>query len=160
MNDPKGLFKMKFVGKPDGKLMKWAPGNYIHGEVYMQPYRMSRFAFWELLEETPELIAPETTEMDDVFEEAFYIPDDESVVGFEGEVNLDLDVPASIEFSSSDVEVYNVDFTASEHTPPEEELDRDSLLEVLEKAGVEVKPRTRTTTLVKMVAELETKEES
>ena len=80
MSDPKGLFKMKFIGKPRGVFMRGAPGNYVHGQIYNQPYQMSRFKFWELVEEIPVLVAPELEEDESVFEEAVFIPDEEKKV--------------------------------------------------------------------------------
>ena len=67
MNDPKGLFEMKFVGRPGGKLMKGAPGNYDHGTVYRLPFRHSRRPYWQLLEPVPEFVAPRSAPEDDVF---------------------------------------------------------------------------------------------
>ena len=67
MNDPKGLFEMKFVGRPGGKLMKGAPGNYDHGTVYKLPFRHSRRPYWQLLEPVPDFVVPEITEDDDIF---------------------------------------------------------------------------------------------
>ena len=77
MSDPKGPFRMRFVGRPGGKLMKNAPGNYKHGEIYQQPYHMSQFKFWELIEKVPTLVAPPLDDGDEVFEDAVYIPDDD-----------------------------------------------------------------------------------
>ncbi len=68
-----GKFWMKFVGRPDGRLMKGAPGNYIHGKEYHIPYGHSKRLFWELLEEVPELKVPEET---DSFEEAYFISEE------------------------------------------------------------------------------------
>ena len=50
-----GNYWMKFIGKPNGKLMKNAPGNFIHGKKYKVPYGHSKFAFWQMLEEEPVL---------------------------------------------------------------------------------------------------------
>jgi hypothetical protein len=68
-----GNFKMRFIGKPNGVLMKNAPGNFIHGKTYTVPYGHSKFKFWELLEPVPELKVPEDT---DSFEEAYFVPDE------------------------------------------------------------------------------------
>ena len=80
MSDPKGLFSMRFVGKPNGVFLRGAPGNYVHGQIYNQPYRMSKFKFWQLEEEIPVLVAPKPNEDDNVFEESVFIPDDEEEV--------------------------------------------------------------------------------
>lgn len=181
---PDGNFKMKFVGKPNGRLMKGAPGNYIHGETYMQPYRMSKFDFWELVEDVPELIIPPSDEDDSVFEETFYVPDEEEAslemmtppdLVDEEDVNIDPDAEASIDpyMSIRDGKLVPYESTSSSefdevtYSSTDEPLDlelkiedmsRETLLEILEDANVEIKPRTRTTTLQKMVEELDSKE--
>ena len=76
MNDISGRFLMRFVGKPEGKLMKGAPGNYRQNEIYLQPFRMSRFAFWKLIDPPPELKVPEAKTEDSVFEENIFVPTD------------------------------------------------------------------------------------
>jgi hypothetical protein len=79
MNDPKGLFKMKFIGKPNGVFMKGAPGNYVHGKTYNQPWGNGNYPYWELMEEAPVLKAPELSESDNVFdEEIFVAPEEET----------------------------------------------------------------------------------
>jgi len=67
---------MRFVGRPEGKLMKGAPGNYRQNEIYLQPFRMSRFAFWKLIDPPPELKVPEAKTEDSVFEENIFVPTD------------------------------------------------------------------------------------
>lgn len=179
MNDPEGNFKMKFVGKPNGKLLKGAPGNYIHGETYMQPYRMSRFAYWELLEKDPVLVVPDADELDDVFEATVFTPDEDdaavelnqTVEMDDEDVNIDPNTGASVDpymsirdgklveyTATSDNSGDDVSYSSTEETK-EEKPDRDELLHILEEAGVEVKPKTRTTTLEKMVEELGSEEE-
>lgn len=68
--------KMRFKCTPEGKLLKGAPGNYTCGEVYMMPYRLSRFKFWELIEKPPELHVPPMSGEDSVFsdEESVFVP--------------------------------------------------------------------------------------
>lgn len=61
---------MKFVGRPQGKLMKGAPGNYVQNQIYRIPFRHSKFKFWQLVEETPELVVPEMMLEDSVYESA------------------------------------------------------------------------------------------
>lgn len=76
MNDPQGTYKMRFKCDSNGSLLKGAPGNYVCGEIYRKAFRHSRFAFWELLEEVPVLIVPESTDEDGVFDESVFIADD------------------------------------------------------------------------------------
>lgn len=180
---------MKFVGRPNGRLLKGAPGNYKHGETYMQPYHMSRFAFWELLEEDPVLVVPEADDLDDVFEENVFVPDEEGAeIGVDvkiepdddEDVNIDPNVGATIEpymsmrkgrlvpyvenVSTSDTSMDDMTISTSNGFPDfelkVEDMSRENLLDILKDADVEVKPRTRTTTLRKMVEELGSKKES
>jgi len=227
---------MKFVGRPDGKLMKHAPGNYIHGQEYMVPFNHAQWDFWELLEDKPVLVAPEPSGADDVFEETFFIPEEEEtevtlsapipekapVVEPQPEisieetpppthdesVNIDPNAPATIEpymmFNPGTGKIRIIDpeefpeqksktnesvlleleiirlqkaldeakatpsvkleevleEPVEEAVPVEEPVGdtRDDLLDILKHAGVEVKPGTRTTTLRKMVDNLESQE--
>lgn len=83
-----GRFKMMFVGRPDGKLMKGAPGNYEHGKVYSVPLHYSKTKFWKLLDEAPKYVAPDAKREDSVFQEASAVvpPDD----GLPPEVSAEL----------------------------------------------------------------------
>ena len=65
--DKLARFKMRFIGRPNNQLVKGAPDNYIHGEVYDQPFRMSKFPFWELVEPVPVLKIPPAQADDSVF---------------------------------------------------------------------------------------------
>lgn len=194
-----GNYWMKFIGRPNGKLMKHAPGNFIHGKKYKVPYGHSKWPFWELLEKPPVLKVEKETES---FEEAYYIPEEELTVtestpleeititpsvGDDENYNFDPNAPARIEpylkFNPDTGETSAVDPTeylqpesevtesdvlkmeiarlqkaleeAQKSTEPDvepkEKLDRKELLKTLAEAGIEVKPRTRTTTLKKMV---------
>ena len=207
MSEPKGLYWMKFVGRPDGVLMKHAPGNFIHGEKYKVPYNHAQWKFWELLEEAPVLVAPEPSEEDSVFEEDVFIPEEEpameitsslsadeismtSSAGYEGDAIIDPDAPAIIEpymmYNTGTGELTEAPEEIFEETPEVSEAlmlkseiarltaaledakttpsvkleevlaepNRGDLLKILKEAGVEVKPRTRTTTLQKMVDDL------
>ena len=195
-----GKFRMKFIGKPKGKLMKNAPGNFVHGEIYVVPYGHSKFKFWEMVDPEPKLVIPEDTES---FEEAYFIPttDEWSYDGDEPEVEVTVSEPEEEEVTVSEpvqgVEMnthtpmivdgvdyslnapaviepymtYTKDGKLVEHSEDlvkknrgEQILDLDTkvdnmsrgvLLNILKDAGVEVKPRTRTTTLRKMVDSLE-----
>lgn len=49
---------MKFIGKPNGKFMKGAPGSYTHGAIYYMPFKHSNFNYWELVEKPPEMAIP------------------------------------------------------------------------------------------------------
>ena len=188
MSDPKGLFKMRFIGKPGGVFMKGAPGNYVHGKSYLQPYHMSKFKFWQLEEEVPVLVAPPLDDGDEVFEEAVYIPDDDdeeaatiemTPVNLEVDENpYDPDAPAILEPYSvfntgtgrttpyvppeitTTESTPNYEVTLSTQEPEEEELDRKELIKALDEAGVEYKKGARTTTLKKLVDELVTEKES
>ena len=193
MSEPKGLYKMRFIGKPNGKFMKGAPGNYVHGEIYDQPWGNGNYNYWERLEDAPVFVAPEPSEVDSVFdeEEDVFNPEEEETpqpkieimveetpvevtepvpeisvepvapVVHDDDVNLDPNTPATIEpymsFNTGTGELsdYEEPVPVEETVSSVEELDRDALLKTLEDAGVEVKPRTRTTTLRKMVDALE-----
>ena len=242
-----GNFKMRFIGRPEGKLMKNAPGNFEHGKIYVVPYGHSKFKFWEMIDPEPKLVVPESTES---FEEAFYVPKDEELfedttyvpseleedpwsyttsepiveeirvpepvveevpepvvevapvsapVDTRAERVIDNSAPATIEpymtfnpmsgeLSShkeelvalnrgepvlteeekkqkmiADLQAQLAQLTEAPVSPladvdvemTSETMNRDGLLAVLKDAGREVKPRTRTTTLRKMVADLE-----
>lgn len=84
--------------------MKGAPGNYKHGEIYVMPFHLSSFPYWELVEPTPELNIPEASKSDSVFEDTIFVPDDDAapvemnthpteVAG----VNVDPNAPAILE---------------------------------------------------------------
>ena len=66
---PQGRFQMKFVGYKDGALIPRAPGNYAQGQVVELPFRHSKYAWWELVEEVPTDVVPEATPEESVFEE-------------------------------------------------------------------------------------------
>jgi len=86
-----GSFKMRFIGKPQGKLMKGAPGSYEHGKTYMMSYRHSEFPYWELLEKPPKLTVPDQTVEDSVFEDSVFVPDeDEPDVPFTDDIPPEL----------------------------------------------------------------------
>lgn len=97
MSEPQGNYKMRFICDKNGRLLKGAPGNYECGKVYMQPYRMSKFKFWELIEEPPELKIPAMSEEDSVYSdaEAVFIPPEEE--DEEEEVPDTPDSPASVQ---------------------------------------------------------------
>lgn len=70
-----GLVKMRFVGKPDGVLMRGAPGSpYEHGKIYSVPAKFSQWKFWEVVENPPEIKAPEAGKEDSVFKDEVFIP--------------------------------------------------------------------------------------
>ena len=203
MNDPKGLFSMKFIGKPNGVFMKGAPGNYVHGQIYNQPWGNGDYPYWERMEEAPVLKAPEPSDADSVFDDTIFVPEEEPVIMLQpkveimvddipeesetleeeivyapsislepeeptihdDDVNLDPNTRATMEpymsFNSGSGELSEYEEpvlgeeTVSTVEEQDEPLDRDKLLKALEAAEVEVKPRTRTTTLKKMVDDLE-----
>ena len=178
MSEPQGNYNMKFVGKPNGKLLKGAPGNYTHGVIYKQPFRMSKFPYWQLMEPVPELRVPEVGKGDSVYEDAIYVPDDEAeplgeftpIVPTE-DINADPNTGATIEpymtYSQKDGkmkayvdkrEPQPVPEPTPEPEPEEEEpgLDRDALKAILDEKGVKYLKNARTVTLAKMVEALET----
>ncbi len=70
-----GRVKMRFVGKPNGILMKGAPGApYQHGVVYDVPAKFGQWKFWEPVESPPEIRAPEAKREDSVFGDEVFIP--------------------------------------------------------------------------------------
>jgi len=156
---------MRFIGKPNGKLLRGAPGNYNHGQIYKMSYNNCKFAFWELVEPIPELKVPDAGEGDSIYDESIYTPEEISEhvepVTHPDEVNLDPDTDASIEpymnynTSSGKMTPYNV--TASDDPAPvieEPEYTRDELKKKLDEAGVVYKPRTSTKKLRSLVDEL------
>lgn len=180
---------MKFKCKPNGKLMKGAPGNYKCGEKYRIPYRHSRFPFWELLEEKPELAIPD--DEDSVYEEEamfaakeepFILPPTDEPLNDvrtkeltesykrQGMYLLDSEEGVFVDGTTS---TENDEVTSSEEDnsdePKDEEKphqireegidDRDALKQILDDAGVEYNIRAHTPTLRKMVEELGSKEE-
>jgi len=145
LGEPTGFFKMRFIGKPDGKLMKGAPGNFKQGEEVFQPYRLSNFPFWELLEDKPVLKIPPPSKSDSVFEESVYIPDDDN------EAIDEVDISPSTLIESVETEVIG-------NEPLDEDTSRKELKKRLADAGVEFNVRARTSTLQKLVDELDAKE--
>lgn len=175
---------MRFICGEGGQLLKRAPGNYKCGEIYQQPYHMSQFPYWELVEEKPHLIAPPPDDSDSVFEETVFIPDDEAyeevdIVLDEAKSEEDVDryinndTPATIEpFTAyrvtqtpEGVTYKNIPVITT--TEPVEEVTlstvepeptRDELKKKLDDAGIEYDKRTRTSILKTMVEELEPQE--
>jgi len=179
MNDPTGLFKMRFIGKPNGVLMKSAPGNFKQGEVVPLPYRHSRFPYWELVEDKPVLKVPAASKDDSVFEEPVYIPDeDEATIEapasqsippvVDPDVNISPDTDATIEpYMSFNTQTGRMGQyiipkapikPVDEPSPEPKELSRDELKQVLDEAGVEYNDKARTSTLKRLVDELGAKE--
>lgn len=62
--------KMKFIGrKPDGQLMKGAPGApYEQGKIYEVPLSLSKWPWWEMQDILPSIKAPEPLPSDSVFQ--------------------------------------------------------------------------------------------
>ena len=173
MGEISGNFKMRFVGKPDGKLMKGAPGNYEHGKVYMCPYSWSHFKFWELLEAPPELKVPQASEPDSVYEEVYFPPEEDEPVP-----EPETEEPTEEKVETEPREMvhvitekgyeknlqklargdYEVDDDGLIHYP-EPEPSRKELKKKLDEAGVDYNQRTRTENLRKMVDELDETQE-
>ena len=145
---------MKFIGKPEGKLMKGAPGNYIHGKEYHVPYSYSQWKWWQLMEDAPELQVPDITEEKGVFEEFVYVPDEEKS-------SEDYHGPAlrANEFLVPDADAMTVPDEEAlkelEKQEAEPRLTRDELKKILDDAGVEYNKRLRTETLRVLVKKLD-----
>ena len=76
MSEYQGKVKAKFIGKPNGKLMKGAPGYpYIHDQVYEVSFRQTKFPFWVLLDPPPVLKVPAAQVEDSVFENDVFVPE-------------------------------------------------------------------------------------
>jgi len=192
-----GNAKMRFVCSPNGKLLKGAPGNFKCGGIYVQPFHLSSFPYWELVEPTPELKIPEASESDSVFDEPIYVPDDDAapvemrtspmeVAG----VNVDPNAPAIMEpymkFNPRTGQLRGIHVEPemppkpikeepeleepsvadlgdmSGHATPEFNIPietspktREELKAILDMRGVKYLTKTRTTTLAKMVEDLE-----
>lgn len=89
-----GKFWMRFIGNPDGKLMKGAPGNYIHGKKYHIPFKHSTRKFWKLLEKVPELKVPDEPES---FEDAYFVPEEKTATVELTQTTSDIDIDPTSE---------------------------------------------------------------
>lgn len=163
---------MRFIGRKDGKLMPGAPGNYVHGKVYSMPFRHSKFKYWELLDAPPELKVPESGDADSVYDEAVFIPWDEtSTEEPESEVTLSTPTPVDLDAHTKEIAenykkqgMYLLDADEGVIVQPDDPVkidsrSRDDLKKILDDAGVDYNPRLRTETLQKMVEALESEEE-
>ena len=197
---------MKFICK-SGKLLKNAPGNYECGKKYSQPYDMCKRPYWELVEDTPVLSIPPSSQSDSVFEEPIYVPEEDAPVveessqewfydtpeaipvveeekveevvvvepmveplvvdGTDNYLSYDSDAPATISpgtrysFSEEGGKLsYSVSSQADdeEENSEDEKPDRDALMKTLTEAGIGFNNRSRTTTLKRLVDELNAKE--
>ena len=115
MSEPQGNFKMRFKCGPNGRLLKGAPGNYECGKVYRMPFRHSKFTFWEPMEELPQLKVPDMSEEESVYEEAIFLPEDETESYDEALVEMTPSTP--------NPEDYNVDPDADAVIEPYMKLD-------------------------------------
>jgi hypothetical protein len=141
---------MKFICDPHGKLLKGAPGNYECGKIYMQPYHMSEFAFWELVEDIPTLKIPEVEEK---FEDAFYVPDDEPKIDLSGGAILEDSTTFNYDFSKVMLEASSPEVPLE--ISPEVEPTRDDLIDILVAHNVEFSKHHSTKHLKKLVDSLE-----
>jgi len=178
MSEPQGNFQMRFICGPNKKLLKGAPGNYECGKTYRKPYRHSKFAFWELIEDVPIVKVPDLSEEESVFEEAIFLPEEETpsydVAVIEQTVSATpIDFDARTKELAEDYRRQGmalldaekgvlVDPGKTEDTVIEEEdeVDRDALKQTLDEAGVEYSNRAHTPTLQALVDELESEKES
>lgn len=172
MSEPQGNFKMRYIGRPNGKLMKGSPGNYIHEKIYNVPFRYSKFAFWELLEPVPKLNAPDATSKDSVYEEEenIYVPAEEELEldsAFEYTLSAPINVDTYTKEIADNYKRQGYTLLDADNgifvEPPkgEDELeekeevevvsDREELMKALDEAGVEYNKRSRTETLIKLV---------
>ena len=183
MSEPQGFFWMKFVGKPNGKLMKGAPGNYVHGKTYKQPYGMSRYPFWQLVEEPAALTVPDASGRDSVFEDMVFVPDEGAAIIEEvprptevAGANVDPDAPAVIEpymkLNLRTGQMSEATQTVVTPSPPPQEIavkvprpepaapespppkTRDELKAILDERGIKYSTKARTETLAKLVEQL------
>lgn len=147
-----GYFKMRFICGPNGKLLKGAPGNFECGKIYVQPYRLSKFAFWELIEKPPELKIPEDT---DNYEEVYFVAQDDEVVppfDVSGDAYVEKQSDYKWDFSESEEENEEI---VEEAESEEDEASRESLIEMLEENGVEYSKHHSTKYLRKLVDAIE-----
>jgi len=80
MSDPDRYrrVKMRFIGRPNGVLMKGAKSNYEHGKIYEVPMAYSHYPYWELVEPPPEIQVEQLKAEDSVFEESTFVPDEKA----------------------------------------------------------------------------------
>lgn len=157
MREITGNFKMKFIGRPEGKLMKGAPGNYTHGETYNVPYHWSEWPYWELVGEKPTVQVPDAGEGDTIFETPPIVPEEKTppstpMIGLTTEEGYQKNLQ---KLERGDYTVSGtgiIDYSSEEEKP---EYTRKELKKALDDAGVEYNPRTRTFNLRKMVEELD-----
>ena len=66
----KVMVKLRFIGKPGGKLVKGAPGNYAQGQIVTGPSDRAKYfpKIWQLAQKMPKLVIPKASEIDSVFE--------------------------------------------------------------------------------------------
>lgn len=58
--------------------MRGSPGNYVHGQIYSVPADYAQWKFWEVVENPPEIKAPEASKEDSVFGDEVFIPPTEN----------------------------------------------------------------------------------
>ena len=199
LSEPTGFYMMKFICN-SGKLLKNAPGNYECRKTYRQPYDMCKLPYWELVEDTPILSIPPSSQSDSVFEEPIYVPEEDTPVveetsqewfydipeeipvveevavvepeveplildydGTDNDISYDSDAPATISAGTR----YNFSddggkLTYSTASPEEKEddpnVDREELKKILTEAGIGFNIRSRTSTLKRLVDDLNSEE--
>ena len=58
--------------------MKGAYSNYVHGQIYSVPADYAQWKFWVVVENPPEIKAPEASKEDSVFGDEVFIPPTEN----------------------------------------------------------------------------------
>ena len=110
--------KLRFIGKPGGKLAKGAPGNYAQGQI-VTGYADQAKNFpkiWQLAQKMPKLVVPKAAEIDSVFEAM--VPDGDVEV-------IDAPIASSEDFNlldpnRSSTRVFKVKGAASTDTESDE----------------------------------------
>jgi hypothetical protein len=156
------MVKLRFIGKPGGKLVKGAPGNYEQGQVIIGPAdKAVNFPkIWVLLEKMPELVIPELTDDDSVFDLGIPKEVEESAV-FSGEFNLlDPDRSSSrslVRVDSDSTDSEQDEISASEASPTVEDLESSTkaqLMAFLDSQGAEYKSRMKKAEILELAKSL------
>lgn len=181
------IVKLRFIGRPGGKLVKGAPGNYKQGDIVSGPLTWAKTfpKIWELVESPPELHVSDMERRDSVFEEPVFVPPEDEpfeedeppqlvprTAAAAKEVTLPDSTDAELDVRTREVAenyrkqgMYLLDADKGVVVSPDESTDkdprsRDELRAILDAAGVKYSKHSRTETLAKMVQTIESKENS